>query len=51
MDVYAVSVEVAELDVSAQYRANGEVSFLLVEIKVVVAVSLRASVNAIVEVT
>lgn len=52
MDVYAVSVVVAELDVSAHYRTSGgEVFFSLVEIIVVVALSLRAPVNAMVEVT
>ena len=50
--MYAVSVEVAELDVSAHHRSNGrEVFFLLVEIIVVVALSLRAPVNTMVDVT
>jgi hypothetical protein len=51
VDVDAVSVKVAELGISAQCECNGgEVSFLLVDKTVVVALNLRAPVDAMVEV-
>ena len=51
MDVDAVSVKVAELGVSAWREYNsGGISFILVETMVVVALDLRAPVDAMVEV-